>query len=72
MLVASNSRQIPLKAIVDPDVTIVYWFVNEAYVGSSSNGTPFLWDSKPGQFKVLAVDDSGRSSATQLRVTQSN
>ena len=66
----TKERQIPLKAIVDPDVIKVHWFVDHAYVGSSNNGKPLLWDSRPGSFQVLAVDDSGRSSYKNIRVTQ--
>ena len=67
---SKRSRQIPLKAVVDPDVTEVHWFVDQAYVGSSSGGNTLLWDSHPGYFEVLAVDDSGRSAHKAIRVMQ--
>ncbi len=71
-LASKNARQIPLKAIVDSDVTNVHWFIDQAYIGSTKNGTTLLWDSRPGHFQVLAVDDSGRSTSKQIRVTQAN
>ena len=67
---SKRSRQIPLKAVVDPDVTEVHWFVDQAYVGSASAGNTLLWDSHPGYFEVLAVDDSGRSAHKAIRVMQ--
>ncbi len=71
-IAAKNARQIPLKAIVDPDVNNVHWFIDRTYIGSVGNGATLLWDSRPGDFHVLAVDDSGRSASKRIRVTQVN
>lgn len=67
---SKRDRQIALKAIVDPDVIKVHWFIDQAYVGSSRNGDALLWDSYPGSFQVQVVDDSGRGARKLIRVAQ--
>jgi penicillin-binding protein 1C len=63
-----TENQIPLKAIVDPDVTRIHWFINDAYIGSAASQEVLLWEGKHGEFTVRAVDDSGRSASKQLVV----
>jgi len=65
---SDSSRQIPLKAIADPDVIKLYWFIDKAYVGDVSNGEALLWDAKPGKFMVRVVDDSGRGASKLIVV----
>jgi len=65
---SDSSRQIPLKAIADPDVTKLYWFIDRTYVGDVSNGETLLWNAKPGNFRVRVVDDLGRGASKSIVV----
>jgi len=33
------------------------------FLGTSDHGTPLSWQPKPGNYKVIALDDHGRSDA---------
>ena len=65
-----KDRQIPFKAITDPDVKKLHWFVGQRYIGSSQPSKALFWNAKPGRFNVRAVDDSGRASSVGIVVTQ--
>lgn len=65
---AEEGNIIPLTATVDADVHKLYWFVNENFVGFSSENAPFLWNAKIGFFTIRVVDDHGRSDAVDLKV----
>jgi penicillin-binding protein 1C len=60
-------ERIALTAVTDADTRIVYWFVNERFLGTSPSGEPFFWKPTPGRFVVRAVDDQGRADAREIR-----
>lgn len=63
-----GTETIPLQAVTDADVRVVYWFLDEKLLGKSNSGQPFFWTAKPGTFMVRAVDDQGRADAREVRV----
>ncbi len=67
----ANQKQkalIPFTAIAEADVKILYWFVNETFVGQSKRDQTLFWPAKPGKFAVRVVDDQGRADAQDLLV----
>ena len=65
-----KDRQIPFKAITDPDVKTLHWFVGNTYLGSVAPSKTLLWNAKPGKFNIRAVDDSGRASSVNIVIHQ--
>ncbi|TBR39311.1 MULTISPECIES: penicillin-binding protein 1C [Dyella] len=66
-----DSRRIALTADADAAVRNLYWFVNDAYVGSSAPGQPLFWEPpSPGNYDVRVVDDRGMSDHRGLGVTR--
>jgi penicillin-binding protein 1C len=65
-----QDRQIPLKAVVDGNVSKLHWFIDDSYIGSVNNDEPLFWRANAGQFNVKAVDDSGRSASKKFIVKQ--
>jgi len=65
---APKNTIIPLSAVSDGDVSTLYWFINEIYIGKSRRDQAFLWQAKPGKFVVRVVDELGRGDATDLEV----
>lgn len=63
--------QIPLSATTDPDVTKVFWFIDDRYIGSTKPSETFLWLADSGRHQARAVDDSGRSSSVVFDVSSS-
>jgi penicillin-binding protein 1C len=57
------SRALSLRAETEPDVAKVYWFADRVFLGTSDHGTPLSWQPKPGNYKVIALDDHGRSDS---------
>lgn len=56
-------RALSLRAETEPDVAKVYWFADRVFLGTSDHGTPLSWQPKPGNYKVIALDDHGRSDS---------
>ncbi|MEO7432055.1 MAG: penicillin-binding protein 1C, partial [Dokdonella sp.] len=66
---ANTDRRITFNATADGSVHSLYWFVDDAYVGSSDAGKPLAWDAATaGRHRVRAVDDRGRADSRELVV----
>ncbi|MDQ7017394.1 MAG: penicillin-binding protein 1C [Gammaproteobacteria bacterium] len=63
-----DKERIPFIAIADADVKKLFWFVNNRYLGSASNGETFYWKPKLTNSTVRVVDDHGRASAAMISV----
>lgn len=61
-------QSVAFSAISDADVRKLYWFVNESYLGTTEQGVPFYWRSRPGTYQVRVIDDHGRGDVRGLRV----
>lgn len=57
------SRALSLRAETEPDVARVYWFADRLFLGTSERGAPLSWQPKPGTYRVIAMDDHGRSDS---------
>jgi penicillin-binding protein 1C len=65
----SGADTLALQAVTDGDAALVYWFVDEAFVGRAARGTTLFWRPEAGgRFTVRAVDDLGRSDARPVAV----
>ena len=66
---SAGTQTIPLAATTDGEVRTVHWFVDDAYVGTSSPEATVNWSpGHSGEFTVRAVDDRGRADSRALRV----
>ncbi len=58
---AAAGRALSLQAETEPDVQRLYWFADRTFLGTSERDTPLSWKPNPGSYKVIALDDHGRS-----------
>jgi penicillin-binding protein 1C len=74
MRLAERARQpVAFSAVADADARVLYWFVDQAYVGRSTPGEAFYWQAPAaGNYRVRVVDDHGRSDARPLELTLVN
>ena len=64
-----GDERIALGATVDADVKSLYWFVDEAFVGSAAPGEALFWQpAAAGPYTVRVVDDHGRFDSRALRI----
>ena len=61
-------QSIPLTAVTDADTTSLHWFLDDRYLGKAKSGQALFWKPRPGNFVLRAIDDRGRSDATDLSV----
>lgn len=58
-----------LAATVDADVSKLYWFVGNTFIGSADAGKALAWaPDRTGQFRLSVVDDHGRSDEREVEV----
>jgi penicillin-binding protein 1C len=57
-----SHRTLSLKAQADADVRKVYWFADKSFLGAASPRETVRWQPSPGVYKLVALDDRGRSS----------
>lgn len=68
-LTQQDRQSIALTAVTDADVRTLYWFIGEAFIGSSKPGETIFWQpASAGNFRLRAVDDHGRSDERPLDV----
>lgn len=69
-LAQMGQERIAFTATTDADARLLYWFVNDAYIGSSAAGEPLFWQPQmAGSYSVRVVDDRGRSDQRPLAVS---
>jgi penicillin-binding protein 1C len=61
--ITRSERALSLSAETEPDVAKIYWFADRAFLGVSNRNTPLLWQPKLGRYKIVALDDHGRSDS---------
>ena len=67
------SESVPLTANASAEVRKIYWFINDAFVGDSVPGVPYVWrPGRVGKFLVRAIDDQGRADVRELRLGLTN
>ena len=65
-----EQAQLSLSATVDADVSRVYWFAGDSYLGASAPGAALAWTPpRAGRFRLSAVDDRGREDSREVEVT---
>jgi penicillin-binding protein 1C len=64
-----GQERITFNATTDADSNVLYWFVNDAYIGRSDPGVALYWQPrKAGSYSVRAIDDHGRADRRTLEV----
>ncbi|HEY3638598.1 MAG TPA: penicillin-binding protein 1C [Rhizomicrobium sp.] len=72
-LAQGSHQPVAFSAVADADSRILYWFVNESYVGRSAPGEALYWQApNAGDYRVRVVDDHGRSDERPLALTLVN
>jgi len=63
-------ERIAFTVTADADTRTLYWFVDEAYIGSSKPGESLFWQPPAaGKYNVRVVDDHGRGDQRPLGVS---
>lgn len=61
--------EIAFTAITNADSKIVYWFVDDIYLGNSASTSAIRWRPvSRGQYRVRAVDERGRATSRLINV----
>jgi penicillin-binding protein 1C len=63
---AGADRALSLRAEAEPDVKCIYWFADRTFLGASERDRPLSWKPKAGSYKVIALDDHGRSDTCKV------
>jgi penicillin-binding protein 1C len=64
----STDNPILFFATADADVTTLYWFLNDEFIGSSERDRSLVWQAKSGTYVVRVVDNYGRTAVRNLVV----
>jgi len=64
-----GSERVAFTATADGAARTLYWFVDDAYLGSVPSGQSLMWaPERTGRFLVRVVDDRGRADARELDI----
>ncbi|MEQ4925082.1 penicillin-binding protein 1C [Proteus hauseri] len=66
---SSPTTSIVFNATADNDSSVIYWFVDDAYLGNSTHQRSIEWHpTVSGRYRIRAVDDKGRADSRNIRV----
>lgn len=66
---SSPNTAIVFNATADNDSSVIYWFVDDAYLGNSTHQRSIEWQPKEsGRYRIRAVDDKGRADTRIIQV----
>ena len=60
--------QTAMAAVTDADARVLYWYVDDHFVGRIAADGLFFWRGAAGRYTVTAVDDLGRAGTGPLTV----
>ncbi len=63
-----GKKVIPLKADIDADANIIYWFVDGNFVGNSKKNETLFITALSGTHNIVATDDLNRYSTSSFTV----
>ncbi|MDR6642316.1 penicillin-binding protein 1C [Luteibacter sp. 1214] len=64
-----GTERVAFTATADGASRMLYWFVDDAYLGSVPSGQSLMWaPDRTGRFLVRVVDDRGRTDARELGI----
>lgn len=64
-----GSESIAFSATTDAASHTLYWFVDDAYLGSVPSGQALMWvPERSGRFLVRVVDDHGRTDSREMGI----
>jgi penicillin-binding protein 1C len=59
---------IAMQARTEADVKKLYWFAGKAFLGVSTSREALHWHPAPGVYRVVVLDDQGRSSLSNVTI----
>lgn len=65
-----SDRALTLVAETDADVRTIYWFAGREFIGAAKRNAPLDWQPRPGKYKIVALDDHGRSDTRAVACTE--
>lgn len=65
---SDSENKIAFSAVTEADTKIIYWFVDDSYIGTANSAETIFWNSRPGEYVVRAVDNLGRANSTKIKV----
>ncbi|OCG33744.1 penicillin-binding protein 1C [Gilliamella sp. Fer2-1] len=64
-----KNEQISFTATSDGNVKTLYWFVNNNFIGQTDPRNAINWiPTQSGTFKILVMDDLGRSNSRKIKI----
>jgi penicillin-binding protein 1C len=63
-----GGSRLPLTAQADSGVKKIHWFAGSEYLGCTMPGQALTWNAKPGKWRIVALDDQGRSATRTVAV----
>lgn len=70
MLIKKESHKIMLKCNTGNDVSMVYWYINNAFYGKSKPDQALFFTPDGGKVKVSCTDDKGRTADVHITVRE--
>jgi penicillin-binding protein 1C len=62
ILIKSENQQLKLSCMAEADVTRVYWYLDDWFLGSAdADEDTFFTPLNPGKIKISCTDDKGRN-----------
>jgi penicillin-binding protein 1C len=68
----NTTSDVILKLAHQQSDAVVYWYLNETYVGKTENFHELLLDIQPGKYTLTAVDSEGNRMQQEMEVRRAS
>ena len=66
--ITNSKREVYFKINTDSDASLLYYFIDNRFIGTKEAGEPFFWQADIGKHTLTVSDNLGRSSSVNFTV----
>ncbi len=66
--ITQDKREIAFKVTTESDAELLYYFIDNMYIGKEETGNTFFWQANTGSHILTVTDNLGRSSSVNFKV----
>jgi penicillin-binding protein 1C len=68
MIEKQSGQLLELQAQTDPEVQLVYWYINDRFLRQAQPNEKVFFEPEAGKVKISCADDKGRSADIEIEV----
>ncbi len=64
----NEHKELKLVGVSESEKDVLYWFINNKYIGKSLAHKPLYWQMRAGHFEVMILGSKDRSASNNFAI----